>query len=246
MKKTSLTWVFHGLHGWQSSVPCLADRPRTPARVLVLGSADPRLVRGVSESLAGRVAHMDLAGFDLAELGVRIPAVTLGRFWNMIAHYHGGVWNSAEFARALGSSEPTARHYLDLLSGAWAVRQLPPWFVQPGQTPGPSSQNLHPRRVLLGHAPGRGIGSDDRSQRAALRLRGQALRCAGHDEVDDGRPRGPGIGTHPDRASGQVGLAGSRQDRSGPHCRVAGAASDVGPCVERLLLEPRAEFESAG
>ena len=35
----------------------LADRPRTPARFLILGSADPRLVRGVSESLAGRVSH---------------------------------------------------------------------------------------------------------------------------------------------------------------------------------------------
>src|SRR5258708_5951809 len=45
----------------------LADRPRRPAKFLILGSADPRLVRGVSESLAGRVSHIDLQGFDLAE-----------------------------------------------------------------------------------------------------------------------------------------------------------------------------------
>ena len=47
----------------------------------------------------------------------------------MIAHYHGQVWNAAEFARALGSSEGTARRYLDILAGAFMVRPLPPWFA---------------------------------------------------------------------------------------------------------------------
>jgi uncharacterized protein len=46
----------------------------------------------------------------------------------MIAHFHGQVWNGAEFARSLGSSEPTARRYLDILAGAFMVRVLPPWF----------------------------------------------------------------------------------------------------------------------
>jgi predicted AAA+ superfamily ATPase len=46
----------------------------------------------------------------------------------MIAHYHGQVWNGAEFARSLGSSEATARRYLDILAGAYMVRILPPWF----------------------------------------------------------------------------------------------------------------------
>jgi hypothetical protein len=46
----------------------------------------------------------------------------------MIAHYHGQVWNAAEFARALGTAENTARRYLDILSGAYMVRVLPPWF----------------------------------------------------------------------------------------------------------------------
>ena len=156
----------------------LADRPRTPAKFLILGSADPRLVRGVSESLAGRVSHIDISGFDLTEVGtkhfvrlwlrgglprsflgrsdaaslawrrdyvrdflqrdlsergVNVPAATLGRFWNMLAHYHGGVWNAAEFARSLGTSENTARHYLDILAGAWAVRALQPWFENLGK-----------------------------------------------------------------------------------------------------------------
>src|SRR5690606_7354739 len=48
----------------------LADRPRTPARFLVLGSATPELLRQGSETLAGRVAFHELLGFDLSEVGV--------------------------------------------------------------------------------------------------------------------------------------------------------------------------------
>lgn len=64
---------------------------------------------------------------DLPQLGITVPAPTLLRFWTMLAHYHGGVWNAAEAARSLGVSEPTARRYLDLLSGLYLVRQLQPW-----------------------------------------------------------------------------------------------------------------------
>ena len=66
---------------------------------------------------------------DIPQLGITVPAETLRRFWTMLAHYHGQVWNAAEFARALGSSEGTARRYLDILSGAFMVRALPPWFA---------------------------------------------------------------------------------------------------------------------
>ncbi len=65
---------------------------------------------------------------DIPQLGIQVPAATLGRFWTMLAHYHGQVLNLAELARALGSSEPTARRYLGILSGTYVVRQLPPWF----------------------------------------------------------------------------------------------------------------------
>ena len=152
----------------------LIDRAGSPARFLVLGSASPSLVRGVSESLAGRMGLVDLSGFDLSEtgpgswrtlwlrggfpraylaphdrasslwrrsfvrtflerdvpqLGITVPAETLRRFWTMMAHYHGQVWNAAEFARALGANEGTARRYLDVLAGAFMVRALPPWFA---------------------------------------------------------------------------------------------------------------------
>ena len=64
---------------------------------------------------------------DLPQLGITIPAPTLLRFWTMLAHYHGGIWNAAEAARSLGVTEPTARRYLDILTGLFMVRQLRPW-----------------------------------------------------------------------------------------------------------------------
>jgi len=149
----------------------LADRPATPARFLVLGSASPELLRQTSESLAGRVAFHELDGLSLEEvddlehlwlrggfprsylartepasrrwrdgfvstflsrdlpgLGSRIPPTTLRRFWTMLAHWHGQVWNGAEFGRAFGISHTTVRRYLDLLTSVYVVRQLQPWF----------------------------------------------------------------------------------------------------------------------
>jgi hypothetical protein len=57
----------------------------------------------------------------------------------MVSHYHGGVWNAAEAARSLSVSEPTARRYLDLLTGMFMIRQLPPWHenVQKRQVKSP-------------------------------------------------------------------------------------------------------------
>ena len=66
---------------------------------------------------------------DLPQLGVRAPALTMLRFWSMVAHYHGQTWNAAEPARSLGVTEPTIRRYLDLLGGIFMVRQLQPWHA---------------------------------------------------------------------------------------------------------------------
>ncbi|MFZ4694816.1 MAG: ATP-binding protein [Verrucomicrobiia bacterium] len=70
---------------------------------------------------------------DLPQLGVTIPAVALRRFWNMVAHYHGQIWNAAELARALAVNESTVRRYLDLLTGVFMVRQLSPWLENLGK-----------------------------------------------------------------------------------------------------------------
>jgi len=155
------------------SIRVLVDRPGNTTRFLLTGSAAPTLIKGASETLAGRVGIITLGGFDLREtgpkrlqqlwnrggfprsflaetdessarwrrtfidtflerdmpqFGVDIPATTLRRFWTMIAHFHANIWNAAELARSLGASEPTARKYLDILSDAFVVRQLLPWF----------------------------------------------------------------------------------------------------------------------
>lgn len=156
----------------------LADRKPLPARFLVLGSASPALLRQSSESLAGRLEIIEIAGFSLAEvgaaaldrhwlrggfplsftartqadsalwrrqfvrtflerdlpqLGSNVPAEALRRFWTMLAHYHGQVWNAADPARSLGVSEPAVRRYLDLLTGVYMVHQLKPWHQNLGK-----------------------------------------------------------------------------------------------------------------
>jgi predicted AAA+ superfamily ATPase len=152
----------------------LVDRPKNPARFLILGSASRELIRQSSESLAGRLSYLELTPLSLSEipedqlaklwyrggfprsflaendplsvawrdayvrtyleqdipaLGIRIAAPALRRFWTMLAHYHGQVFNASEIGRSMGISDTTARHYLDILSGTFMVRQLQPWHA---------------------------------------------------------------------------------------------------------------------
>ncbi|MEW5806938.1 MAG: ATP-binding protein [Acidobacteriota bacterium] len=65
---------------------------------------------------------------DLPQLGITIRSTTLHRFWSMLAHYHGQIWNASEFARSFGIADTTVRNYLDLLTSALVIRQLPPWY----------------------------------------------------------------------------------------------------------------------
>jgi predicted AAA+ superfamily ATPase len=85
--------------------------------------------RSEADSLAWRRQFLQtFLERDIPQLGIEIPAIALRRFWNMIAHYHAQTWNGAELARALALSEATVRRYLDLLTGVFMLRQLPPWF----------------------------------------------------------------------------------------------------------------------
>jgi predicted AAA+ superfamily ATPase len=70
---------------------------------------------------------------DLPQWGVRVPATALRRFWLMVAHYHGQIWNAADPARALGVNESTVRRYLDLLTDALMLRQLQPYHANVGK-----------------------------------------------------------------------------------------------------------------
>ncbi len=70
---------------------------------------------------------------DLPQLGITIGSVTLRRFWTMLAHYHGQIWNASEFARSFGVADTTVRGYLDILSAAMVARQLLPWHENVGK-----------------------------------------------------------------------------------------------------------------
>jgi uncharacterized protein len=64
---------------------------------------------------------------DLSELGIQLPSTTMRRFWAMLAHYHGEIWNGSELARAFGVSQKTVRGYLDTLCATFMAKQLEPW-----------------------------------------------------------------------------------------------------------------------
>lgn len=66
---------------------------------------------------------------DLPQWGVRVPAVALRRFWTILAHYHGQIWNATDPAASLGVGTKAVRHYLDLLTDAYMIRQLQPWHA---------------------------------------------------------------------------------------------------------------------
>lgn len=147
-------------------------RGQGTGRFLVLGSASLDLLRQSSESLAGRIRHLELTSLDAGEagharldalwlrggfpgsllaksdavslrwrtdfirtylerdipqLGPRIPAETLRRFWTMLSHQQGGLLNAAALARALAADGKTVTAYLDLLVDLLLVRRLAPW-----------------------------------------------------------------------------------------------------------------------
>jgi predicted AAA+ superfamily ATPase len=156
----------------------LADRKEKPACFLLLGSASPLLIKEISESLAGRVALLEMDGFnlmevgsaeskilwnrgglppsflagsdtsslqwrkdfmtlfverDLPQFGVTFPSAAMRRFWAMLAHYHGQTWNASELAKSFDVSQAIIRKKLDILTGAYAIRQLPAWYENLGK-----------------------------------------------------------------------------------------------------------------
>jgi len=123
------------------------------------------LARREADSLAWREGFIrTFLERDIPELGISIPAAAMRRFWTMLAHYHGQTWNSSELARSMGLSDKTVRSYLDILTGAFMVRQLQPWYENIGkrQVKAPkvylrdsgllhSLLSIPDRETLLGH-----------------------------------------------------------------------------------------------
>jgi hypothetical protein len=88
------------------------------------------LARNDTDSLAWRKNFIQtLLERDFPQWGVRVPATALQRFWTMVAHYHGQIWNASDPARALDVSESTVRRHLDLLTDAFMIRQLQPYHA---------------------------------------------------------------------------------------------------------------------
>lgn len=159
-----------------SSLRVLVDKDHSTQKYLILGSASQELIKQSAESLAGRIAYIELSPFsfqetlsleklwlrggfpksylsetdqssfdwleayvrtfleqDIPNLGIKIPPVALHRFWTMLAHYHGGIFNASEIGRSFGASDVTMRHYLDLLTGTFMIRQLQPWYENIGK-----------------------------------------------------------------------------------------------------------------
>jgi uncharacterized protein len=172
-------------------------------RFLLLGSASMDLLKQSGESLAGRIAYLELGplnvlevghdmrerlwirgGFpdsflaqgddasvvwrenfirtylerDIPQLGPRVPAETLRRFWTMLAHMQGGLLNAAQFARALGVDGKTVARYLDLLVDLLLVRRLAPFHTNVGKRL-VKSPKIYVRDSGIVHAL---LGLDDR------------------------------------------------------------------------------------
>jgi uncharacterized protein len=150
----------------------LIDDKRVAGRFLLTGSASPELIKGVSESLAGRIAYVELSPFTLLETGskpmlekhwfrggfpspylakranstiqwldffiksylerdlnliynINFTRSTMQKMWTMIAHFHGNILQTENFARSLGVTGPTAARYFDFLEGAFIIHRLP-------------------------------------------------------------------------------------------------------------------------
>lgn len=100
-------------------------------RLWILGGF-PRsyLAKTEEESFDWRSAYIrTFLEQDIPNLGIKIPPISLRRFWIMLAHYHGNIFNASELGRSFGASDLTMRKYLDILTATFMVRQLPPWYA---------------------------------------------------------------------------------------------------------------------
>lgn len=93
------------------------------------GYPDSYLSSDIESSLTWRQAFIKTyLERDIPQLGLRVPSLQLRKFWVMLAHNHGQLWNASQIANSLDVSAPTVRHYLDILEKSFVIRQLQPFF----------------------------------------------------------------------------------------------------------------------
>ncbi|WP_297472270.1 ATP-binding protein [Ferrovum sp.] len=191
---------------------------RRAGMYLLLGSASLDMLKQSGETLAGRVAYLDLAPFhvletggqhadqlwvqggfpdsflagssgrslrwrqdfirtylerDIPQLGPRIAAETLRRFWVMLAHQQGSPLNAAQLAGNLGVDAKAIARYLDLLVDLMLVRRLPSWHTNVGKRL-VKSPRIMIRDSGLAHAL---LGITDKEALLAHPVVGQSWEC---------------------------------------------------------------------
>jgi predicted AAA+ superfamily ATPase len=114
----------------------IADTGKAGIEKMWLCGQFPKAYTARSPQSAFRWLNNYISSFlerDIPQLGINIPAMTLRKFWSMLAHYHGQVMNYSELAVSFGLSEYTVKKYVDILCGTFMVRMLQPWFVNIGK-----------------------------------------------------------------------------------------------------------------
>ncbi len=109
----------------------LAEVGTEQAQTLWLRGGFPLSYLAASQAASSRWRRQFIRTYlerDLSELGIQLPSSTMRRFWTMLAHYHGEIWNGSELARAFGVSHKTVASYLDTLCSTFMARRLEPWF----------------------------------------------------------------------------------------------------------------------
>lgn len=97
----------------------------------------PRAFQSVDDSASGEWLEDFLKTYvmrDISRLaGGGLTPVALARFLQLVAHYHGQFWNGREAATILGMDVKTVQRYLELMEGAYLVRQVPPYEPNAGK-----------------------------------------------------------------------------------------------------------------
>lgn len=110
----------------------LPEIPANEAGRLWLRGGFPRAFTARSHADSLRWRNDFIRSFlerDLGQIGVPFPSSTMDRFWAMLAHSHGQLWNGSDLGRAFGVSHHTARRYLEALESTFMVRCLKPWHA---------------------------------------------------------------------------------------------------------------------
>ena len=98
------------------------------------GFPDPFLAKSDAAAARWRLSFIrTYLERDIPQFGIRIPAETLRRFWTMLAHRQGGVFNASQLARSMDVSVPAIGRYVDLLVDLMLVRRLQPYFANVGK-----------------------------------------------------------------------------------------------------------------